>query len=322
MSVRETIDRRLTSRPQAIAARHLQIAARSVARHLAEESQPARARRSRILRNGLRHMQGPVQFRHKRVAMLPHYTGRSGFFWLSQSQMAEHSHTHANAIASPMPAHESPARSSSSPTPSHRAAESASLPTPTQQRDDEADAVRDMGADALTIGNDIFFAPGKFAPHTARGHALLVHELTHIRQQQQPDTSGDPAQPEREALANERLAYRQFAAGQLPAPAARTGAPPATPPRMFVHATGLRAADAAATAHAASSAAALPVARSSAGPMAAAASRSLEGSVGELGTPLPSREHAENGSATQELLETMYQSLRLRLEIEKERMGS
>lgn len=350
MRVRETIDRRLASRPLAIAARHLQIAARSVVRRLAGESQPARARRSRIIRNSFRHMQQPLQFRHQRSAMLPRYPGTTGFFWLSRPEMAEHSHTRANVAAAPMPAHQSPAHASPSPTASHGAIGSArrhttpdqpelpqqprqatpapirvhtSQPVPAQQGDNDSEnAVRDMGADAVTIGNDIFFAPGKFAPHTARGHALLVHELSHIRQQQQPGTNSDPAQLEREALANERLAYRQFATGQLPAPAARTGTPPATPSKMIVHASGLRAADAAVAAHAGSSPAALPAVSRSAGPMAAAASRSLEGPGADPGTPLPSREHAETGSATQELLETMYQSLRIRLEIEKERMGS
>jgi len=55
-----------------------------------------------------------------------------------------------------------------------------------------------LGARAFTIGNDMFFGPGQFAPQTAEGGALLRHELTHVAQQQQ---QGQPAlqfQPKKE----------------------------------------------------------------------------------------------------------------------------
>lgn len=38
-------------------------------------------------------------------------------------------------------------------------------------------------ARAFTVGNDIFFAPGEFAPETEAGRELLAHELTHVVQQ-------------------------------------------------------------------------------------------------------------------------------------------
>ncbi len=42
---------------------------------------------------------------------------------------------------------------------------------------------RDLGAEAATVGRDIFFAPGRFAPETRAGQRLLAHELTHVVQQ-------------------------------------------------------------------------------------------------------------------------------------------
>jgi hypothetical protein len=40
-----------------------------------------------------------------------------------------------------------------------------------------------LNALAYTIGNNVVFGSGKFAPHTAAGRRLLAHELTHIVQQ-------------------------------------------------------------------------------------------------------------------------------------------
>ena len=39
-----------------------------------------------------------------------------------------------------------------------------------------------LGAEAYTVGNDIVFAPGRFAPSTAAGSRLLAHELAHVVQ--------------------------------------------------------------------------------------------------------------------------------------------
>jgi hypothetical protein len=39
-----------------------------------------------------------------------------------------------------------------------------------------------LGARAYTIGRDIVFAPGHFAPHTAAGSELIAHELYHVAQ--------------------------------------------------------------------------------------------------------------------------------------------
>ena len=41
---------------------------------------------------------------------------------------------------------------------------------------------RAVDARAFTVGDDIFFAPGEYAPHTEAGRELLAHELTHVVQ--------------------------------------------------------------------------------------------------------------------------------------------
>lgn len=46
-----------------------------------------------------------------------------------------------------------------------------------------AAAGRAMRARAFTVGSDIVFAPGQFAPHTEAGTRLLAHELAHVVQQ-------------------------------------------------------------------------------------------------------------------------------------------
>ena len=46
-----------------------------------------------------------------------------------------------------------------------------------------AAASQAMGAAAVTIGNDIYFAAGRFRPDTGPGRALIAHELTHVEQQ-------------------------------------------------------------------------------------------------------------------------------------------
>jgi hypothetical protein len=49
-----------------------------------------------------------------------------------------------------------------------------------------ADAARTVGARAYTVGRDIVFGAGEYAPSTPGGRRLLAHELTHVMQQQAP----------------------------------------------------------------------------------------------------------------------------------------
>jgi len=41
-----------------------------------------------------------------------------------------------------------------------------------------------IDAEAFAVGRDVFFDVGRYAPNSARGMALLVHELTHVAQQE------------------------------------------------------------------------------------------------------------------------------------------
>ena len=46
-----------------------------------------------------------------------------------------------------------------------------------------AELCAQVGARAFTVGGDIFFAPGEYAPETEAGRELLAHEMTHVVQQ-------------------------------------------------------------------------------------------------------------------------------------------
>jgi hypothetical protein len=51
--------------------------------------------------------------------------------------------------------------------------------------DDESNQLcEELHAQAFTVGKDIFFKSGKYNPATVEGKQLLVHELTHVLQQQ------------------------------------------------------------------------------------------------------------------------------------------
>lgn len=48
---------------------------------------------------------------------------------------------------------------------------------------DAAEASRGLNASAFTIGRDIAFGRGRYAPHTTAGRRLMAHELAHVVQQ-------------------------------------------------------------------------------------------------------------------------------------------
>ena len=54
----------------------------------------------------------------------------------------------------------------------------------------ESRAVADAGAEAVTRGSEIAFAPGKFDLASAGGQALLGHELSHVVSQQRGEVTG------------------------------------------------------------------------------------------------------------------------------------
>lgn len=68
-----------------------------------------------------------------------------------------------------------------------------------------------LQANAFTVGPRIFFAAGKFQPQTRAGIALLVHELTHVRQQlsQLPLRRGQLTLTQRQTLEQEAHAQEQ-----------------------------------------------------------------------------------------------------------------
>lgn len=69
--------------------------------------------------------------------------------------------------------------------------------------DDSGSQARALGARAVTLGQDIHFAPGMYAPGTAAGQRRIAHELAHVIQQGgQAPSGGTPDRGgEREAHA-------------------------------------------------------------------------------------------------------------------------
>ena len=53
-------------------------------------------------------------------------------------------------------------------------------------------AARAVGAEAFTVGEDIVFADGAYAPHSDAGRRALAHELTHVVQQRAGAVDGAP----------------------------------------------------------------------------------------------------------------------------------
>ncbi len=68
-----------------------------------------------------------------------------------------------------------------------------------------AQSARDVSARAYTVGSNIVFAAGQFAPETHEGRRLLAHELTHVVQQSSAES-------------NSSVVQRQTTVGELPPP--------------------------------------------------------------------------------------------------------
>ena len=62
-----------------------------------------------------------------------------------------------------------------------------------------------LGAKAFTLGDDIYFGKGRYAPSTTEGRALVAHELTHVVQQhgQTPAPAACTMEPGRSAAERE-----------------------------------------------------------------------------------------------------------------------
>jgi hypothetical protein len=74
-----------------------------------------------------------------------------------------------------------------------------------------AEAAEAVGSHAFTVGRQIVFGPGRYAPHTGEGARLLGHELTHTVQQAGAASSGDPLRIEPPGTGFERAAEERGA---------------------------------------------------------------------------------------------------------------
>src|SRR5664279_1825772 len=55
---------------------------------------------------------------------------------------------------------------------------------------ESGELARQMQSTSFTLGSDIYFSRGSYAPSTARGQHLLAHELAHVAQQSSSAGSG------------------------------------------------------------------------------------------------------------------------------------
>jgi hypothetical protein len=86
-----------------------------------------------------------------------------------------------------------------------------------------AASAQQMGAEAYTVGSNIFFNSGRYQPDSPSGQALIAHELTHVVQQAHLpslgngrvlETSTHGQNLEREAIQNERLMLNHLTTSQ------------------------------------------------------------------------------------------------------------
>ena len=78
----------------------------------------------------------------------------------------------------------------------------------------------ETNADAYTVGQDIVFASGRYAPQTPAGQELLAHELTHVVQQRHAPSSGPiemGEHDEHETSADQTAAQVVSGSGPVPA---------------------------------------------------------------------------------------------------------
>jgi hypothetical protein len=97
-----------------------------------------------------------------------------------------------------------------------------------------AKAAQALGAEAFTVGDDIFFAAGAFDPDTQSGRRLLVHELTHVVQSRRlgdaPTHDGVRVSQPGEPHEQEAEAAAERSASEWSNRLARLFAPPGTAP--------------------------------------------------------------------------------------------
>jgi len=112
---------------------------------------------------------------------------------------------------------------------------------------ESGELARQLHSTAFTLGSDIYFSRGSYAPSTARGQHLLAHELAHVAQEPESASSGravtvghaaDPAEAQADRMADtvlrtlqardgaalRRRSLRRWAAGSGVEPARPTTA--------------------------------------------------------------------------------------------------
>lgn len=67
---------------------------------------------------------------------------------------------------------------------------------------DAEQSVRDVNANAYTVGNNIVFGTGRFAPSSPEGRRLIAHELTHVVQQSGGDGTRTGRNNEKRAVSS------------------------------------------------------------------------------------------------------------------------
>lgn len=87
-----------------------------------------------------------------------------------------------------------------------------------------AESARAVHALAYTVGNDLVFGAGRYAPGTGAGRRLLAHELTHVVQQRAGASADGPTSDERFEREADAAAHA-VARGESAAWVSRAGAP-------------------------------------------------------------------------------------------------
>src|SRR3984893_3142932 len=94
-------------------------------------------------------------------------------------------------------------------------------------------SARSINAQAYTVGSDVVFQSGKYAPDTDPGRHMLAHELTHVVQQRSGPVAGTPAPggiqisnpSDRFEQAAEGSADRVMSSASVAAPVSASAAP-------------------------------------------------------------------------------------------------
>ena len=86
-----------------------------------------------------------------------------------------------------------------------------------------AASAREVGALAYTVGHDVVFAQGQFAPHAAEGRRLLAHELAHTVQQEGAGNSATTSDPGQTVLRRDGGDEGKGSDAPAPAPASDEG---------------------------------------------------------------------------------------------------